>query len=107
MQVDNNDVGFLTQDLTFNFALAQVLEGLNNPGTLAEVSCFRIFTHQINAMQGHGYYLEHLANYVREMQQELTAKSMSFRDSILQCWECLVASKIRARVIYTLQQQVA
>ena len=39
VQVDDNNVGFLTEDLTFNFALAQVLEGLNNPSTLAEVSC--------------------------------------------------------------------
>ena len=44
VQVDDNDVGFLAEDPTFNFALAQVLEGLNNLGTLAEVSCFRILT---------------------------------------------------------------
>ena len=48
IQVDDNDMGFLAEDPTFNFALAQVLEGLNDPGTLAEVSRFRILTHQIN-----------------------------------------------------------
>ena len=58
-------------------------------------------------MQGRGYYLEHLANQVREMQQELTNKSMSFCDSILKCQERLVASKICARVMCTLQQQAA
>ena len=107
IQVDDNDVGFLTEDPTFNFALAQALEGLNNPGTLAEVSRFRILTHQINAMQGRGYYLERLANEVREMQRELTQESAAFRDSILKCRERLVAGKVRARVIRTLQRQAA
>ena len=107
VQVDDNDVGFLTEDPTFNFALAQALEGLNNLGTLAEVSHSRILTHKINVMQGCGYYLECLANQVREMQQELTVKSVSFRNSILKCQERLVAGKVCARVICTLQQQVA
>ena len=107
IQMDDNDVGFLAEDPTFNFVLAQVLEGLNNPGTLAEVSRFRILTHQINAMQGHGYYLEHLANDIREMQWELTVESTSFRNSILKCRERLVTGKVRARVICMLQRQVA
>ena len=107
VQVDDNDVGFLAEDPTFNFALAQALEGLNDPGTLAEVSRFCILTHQINAMQGRGYYLERLANNVREMQQELTQESAAFHDSILKCWERLVASKVRARVIRTLERQAA
>ena len=101
--MDNNNVGFLTEDPTFNFVLAQALEGLNDLGTLAEVSCFRILTHQINTMQGRGYYLEHLANKVREMQRELTQESAAFRDSILKCRGRLVAGKVRARVICTLQ----
>ena len=107
VQVDDNNVGFLTEDPTFNFVLAQALEGLNDPGTLVEVSCFCILTHQINAMQGYGYYLERLANNVREMQRELTVESASFHDAILKCWERLVASKVRARVMCTLQRQAA
>ena len=107
IQVDDNNVGFLMEDPTFNFALAQALEGLNDPGTLAEVSHFHILTHQINTMQGRGYYLERLANKVREMQRELTQESAAFRDSILKCWEHLVAGKVRARVIHTLQRQAA
>ena len=107
VQVDDNNVGFLTEDPTFNFALAQALEGLNDPGTLAEVSRFRILTHQINVMQGCGYYLERLTNEVREMQQELTQESAAFHDSILKCQERLVASKVHARVIRTLQRQAA
>ena len=105
--MDDNDVGFLAEDPTFNFVLAQVLEGLNDPGTLAEVSCFHILTHQINAMQGCGYFLECLANNIREMQRELTVESVSFRDAILKCQECLIAGKVCARVICMLQQQVA
>ena len=105
--MDDNDVGFLAEDPTFNFALAQALEGLNHLGTLAEVSHFCILTHQINAMQGRGYYLERLANEVREMQQELTQESAAFHDSILKCQECLVAGKVHARVIHTLQRQAA
>ena len=105
--MDNNDVGFLTEDSTFNFVLAQALEGLNDPGMLAEVSRFCILTHQINAMQGRGYYLERLANKVREMQWELTQESAAFRNSILKCQERLVASKVHARVIRMLQRQVA
>ena len=105
--MDDNDVGFLAEDPTFNFALAQALEGLNDPGTLAEVSRFHILTHQINAMQGRGYYLERLANEVREMQRELTQESAAFRDSILKCRERLVAGKVRARVIRMLEQQAA
>ena len=101
--MNDSDVGFLVEDPTFNFVLAQVLEGLNDPGTLAEVSCFCILTHQINAMQGCGYYLEHLANQVREMQQELTTESASFCNTILQCWECLIAGKVYARVRHMLQ----
>ena len=58
-------------------------------------------------MQGHGYYLECLANYIREMQQELMNESASFHNSILKCQECLVAGKVHVRVIHTLQQQVA
>ena len=105
--MDDNDVGFLAEDPTFNFALAQALEGLNDPGTLAEVSRFCILTHQINAMQGRGYYLERLANEVREMQRELMQESAAFHDSILKCWEHLVAGKVHARVIRTLQRQGA
>ena len=105
IQVDDNNVGFLMKDPTFNFALAQALKGLNDPGTLAEVSRFRSLTHQINVMQGCGYYLERLANKVREMQQELMQESAAFCDSILKCQERLVAGKVRARVIRTLQQQ--
>ena len=105
--MDNNDMGFLVEDPTFNFVLAQALEGLNDPGTLVEVSRFHILTHQINTMQGRGYYLKRLANEVREMQQELTQESVAFHDSILKCRECLVAGKVRARVIRTLQQQAA
>ena len=107
IQVDNNGVGFLAEDPTFNFALAQALEGLNDPGTLAEVSRFCILTHQINAMQGRGYYLECLANEVREMQWELMQESAAFHNSILKCRERLVAGKVRARVIRTLQWQAA
>ena len=58
-------------------------------------------------MQGRGFYLECLANKVREMQKELSQESAAFRDSILKCWERLVASKVRARVIHTLQRQAA
>ena len=103
--MDDNDVGFLAEDPTFNFVLAQALKGLNDPGTLAEVSRFRILTHQINVMQGCGYYLECLANKVREMQRELMQESAAFCDSIFKCRERLVAGKVRARVILTLQQQ--
>ena len=105
--MDDNNVGFLAEDPTFNFALAQALEGLNDLGTLAEVSHFRILTHQINAMQGRGYYLERLANEVREMQRELTQESVAFCDSILKCRERLVAGKVRARVMRTLERQAA
>ena len=105
--MDDNDVGFLAEDPTFNFVLAQALEGLNDLGTLAEVSRFHILTHQINAMQGRGYYLECLANNVREMQRELTQESVAFRDSILKCQERFVAGKVHARVIRTLERQAA
>jgi hypothetical protein len=62
----------------FNFSLAQALKNLNNPSTLAEVSCFRILSHQINAMQGHRYYLGQLYNYIWELQKKLTIESASF-----------------------------
>ena len=58
-------------------------------------------------MQGCGYYLERLANKVREMQRELTQESAAFRDSILKFRERLVAGKVRARVIRMLQRQAA
>ena len=58
-------------------------------------------------MQGRGYYLERLANEVREMQRELTQESAAFRDSILKCQERLVAGKVCARVIHTLERQAA
>jgi hypothetical protein len=66
IEVDDCNVVFLMEDPTFNFSLAQALKNLNNPSTLAEVSHFHILSHQINTMQGCGYYLEQLYNHVQE-----------------------------------------
>jgi hypothetical protein len=75
IEVDDCNVAFLAENPMFNFSLAQALKNLNDPSTLVEVSHFCILSHQINTMQGCGYYLEQLYNHIQELQKELTVET--------------------------------
>ena len=94
----NEDLEMLVSELTHNFALAQALDYLDDPGVLSEVARFRNYAMQLPVVLDRSRMFHDLVTAFGAFQERFNDENRAFLGRMEQCRQRLVAGRVWARV---------
>ena len=94
----NEDLEMLVSEPTHNFALAQALDYLDDPGVLSKVARFHNYAMQLPVVLDRSRMFHDLVMAFRAFQEWFNDKNRAFLGWMEQCQERLVARRVRAHV---------
>ena len=100
----NEDLEMLVSEPTHNFALAQALDYLDDPGVLSEVARFRNYAMQLPVVLDRSRMFHDLVTAFGAFQERFNNKNRAFLDQMEQCWQRLVVGQVRAWVDRAMMQ---
>ena len=105
-EVDNHDedLEMLVSEPTYNFALAQALDYLDDPGVLSKVACFCNYAMQLPVVLDQSRMFHNLVMAFGAFQEWFNDENQAFLGRMEQCWQRLVARRVQARVDWAMLQ---
>ena len=100
----DEDLEMLVSKPTYNFAAAQALDYLDDPGVLAKVARFRNYAIQLPVMLDRSRMFHNLVTAFGAFQERFNNENQAFLNRMEQCWERFVAGQVRARVNRAMMQ---
>ena len=100
----DEDLEILVSEPTHNFAVAQALDYLDDPGVLSEVARFRNYAAQLPVVLDRSRMFHDLVTAFGAFQECFNDENRAFLAKMEQCRQRLVGSKVRARVDRAMMQ---
>ena len=102
--VHDEDLKMLVSEPTYNFAVAQALDYLDDPGMLSKVACFQNYTVQLPVVLDRLRMFHDLVTAFGAFQEQFNKENQAFLGQIEQCRKRLVAGQVKARINRALVQ---